>query len=75
MFMAQLGGETWIPLPGATVPFWQIGAERFASMLSWSYWPSTNNADDTFAHGIRNPAGTTTTPARFKILLGEAFDT
>jgi len=74
MFLDRLGGTTWIPSAGQTVPFRQIGAERFASLLSWAYWPSADNADDTFRWGTRNPAGMVTTPSLFRELLTQTLD-
>jgi hypothetical protein len=44
-----LGGHTWWP---AREGFRhdQFGAERFASTLAWSYWPSPHNTLIRFAH-------------------------
>jgi hypothetical protein len=39
-----LGGQTWWDPPtGEFVPHAQLTAERFASTLAWSYWPSSEN--------------------------------
>jgi len=41
--LQQLGGQAWWSPPGSALPHGQLAAERFASMLAWSYWPSPDN--------------------------------
>ena len=40
---AQLGGQAWWDSPTDALPHGQLVAERFASTLAWSYWPSRDN--------------------------------
>lgn len=42
LMQAALGGESWYAAPG--VPHERRGAERFASTLVWTYWPSRENS-------------------------------
>jgi len=42
-----LVGKSWWWHPGMTHA--QVGGERFASTLAWTYWPSPNNILDTWA--------------------------
>jgi hypothetical protein len=41
--LPRLGGEAWSNLSGTDSPHRQLAAERFASTLAWSYWPSPDN--------------------------------
>lgn len=38
-----LGGQAWWDPPTGALPHAQLTAERFASTLAWSYWPSPDN--------------------------------
>ena len=38
-----LGGKAWWDAPGQTLAHGELGGERFASTLAWSYWPSPEN--------------------------------
>jgi hypothetical protein len=63
-----LGGTTW--WPGRTREQFrhsQYGAERFASTLSWAYWPSRQNTLYRYAHA----EATAIPPARFRTLLSD----
>jgi hypothetical protein len=62
-----LGGRTWWDSPACALPHAQIAAERFASMLAWSYWQSPDN--------VMRPQSATDEsaampPAEFRALLG-----
>jgi hypothetical protein len=61
-----LGGQTWWDSPYAAVPHRQLGAERFASTLAWSYWPSNNNAMRPSSPGDESAA---MAPASFRAVL------
>jgi hypothetical protein len=62
---AELGGDSWYAAPG--VPHDRRGAERFASTLVWTYWPSSQNS-----YRPRSPRDSSAAldPARFHRLLG-----
>jgi hypothetical protein len=44
MLLALLGGLSWWDERRAGVAHAQLGSERFASTLAWSYWPSSDNS-------------------------------
>lgn len=59
-----LGGRAWWP-GREVIRHNQYGAERFASTLAWSYWPSPHNSLIRFARA----EATAMPPARFRRLL------
>jgi len=60
----KVGGRAWCT--DATARRDQLGCERFASMLSWAYWPSPQNC-------MRPSDGTS--PAEFRTLLSRLLPT
>jgi hypothetical protein len=40
--LPRLGGSSWWSLPGLSHS--NLGSERFASTLAWTYWPSSSNS-------------------------------
>jgi hypothetical protein len=58
-----LGGKTW--WPNGRWRHDQYGAERFASTLAWSYWPSPHNTLVRYAR----PEATAMRPAAFRRLM------
>jgi hypothetical protein len=55
---AQLGGSAWW---GEAADQSQLGSERFADALAWSYWPSPDN--------VLKPRTMPVSPAGFRALL------
>lgn len=58
-----LGAADWC-YEGADVAHSDHGCERFASELSWAYWPSPDNC-------MRGPEGSAMPPAAFRALLAQ----
>lgn len=65
----QLGGKEWFP--GTTQRLHgDFGSERFASTLTWAYWPSTDNAYRPLAAHDESAA---MDPAQFRALTSSLF--
>ena len=60
-----MGAEEWCGAAAAT-PHGAYGCERFASTLTWSYWPSQWNA---FRPDSTDDEAAALPPARFRALL------
>jgi hypothetical protein len=69
--LGLLGGEAWWDPPGLLLPHDELGAERFASTLAWSYWPSPDNVLAPSAPGDESAA---LAPARFRALMQRILD-
>jgi hypothetical protein len=64
--LQQLGGQDWWSPPPCGLPHAQLAAERFASTLAWSYWPSPDNVMRPQAPSDESAA---MAPAAFRALL------
>jgi hypothetical protein len=62
---AALGGTSWYGAPGT--PHDRLGAERFASTLVWTYWPSRENS---YRPRSSTDVSAALDPERFRRLLG-----
>jgi hypothetical protein len=60
LLLQDLGAKTWCPAGAVRRDL--LGCERFASALSWSYWPSADNV-------MRPAAPRAFSPARFRSVL------
>jgi hypothetical protein len=63
---ALLGGVAWYA-GGAPLRHEQIGCERFASTLAWSYWQSPDNSMK--PTGVANDESAAMEPAQFRALM------
>jgi hypothetical protein len=62
----QLGGRSWWEIAGAGVDHGDLGSERFASTLTWSYWQSARNS---LKPQSRSDESAAMAPARFRALM------
>jgi hypothetical protein len=67
-----LGGRDWCDNPG--VRHADLGCERFASTLAWSYWPSPNNCMKPDRHKTRDESAALP-PRRFREVVGSLLAT
>jgi hypothetical protein len=63
-----LGGKSWFP--AGTLPHRDLTAERFASMLAWSYWPDPANS---MKPSGPNDESSAMAPAQFRALLNHVL--
>jgi len=63
--LGELGGTGWWASDGHA-PHADAAAERFASTLAWTYWPSRSNVMSPAAAGVESSS---VRPARFRALV------
>jgi hypothetical protein len=66
--LGALGGRSWWQVAGSHADHADLGSERFASTLAWSYWPSAANSLKPQSEHDESAA---MAPATFRALMAE----
>jgi hypothetical protein len=66
--LGSLGGQSWWQVAGTDAGHADLGSERFASTLAWSYWPSSSNSLKPQSDTDESAA---MAPATFRALMAE----
>jgi hypothetical protein len=70
--LGRLGGQSWWHVAGTSANHADLGGERFASTLAWSYWMSDGNSLKPQSPSDESAA---MEPARFRALMADTIGT